>query len=146
MLVWGFGGNAMKRYMYGEVELIELPWWLWLIEKFADCGCSYIPPIPFPDFRKKTWKDSEGEKSTPKEWYGNLQQFYCSHVCGELAVYLHSHPKRKVYTINLGYEKLKEILYYHDPTYFIEMDERCKEYDAEEKADDVGATNNKTNI
>ena len=117
---WSFGGNGYKKFMYGHAELIESPLWLWLIEWWADRGCGFIPRIPFPNWPKIHWDIKY--VGTPKEWYGDLRQMYCVNVCNKLSNWVYRHPKRKTYEFEVGWTKLKEIMYTHDPKFFDEME------------------------
>lgn len=132
MRSWYFGGNGLKQYMYGHIEVVEYPWWLWLIEWWADRGCSWIPRIPFPNWPKMHFdKDDPSYVATPKEWYGDLSQLYCSLVCSKLINWVERHPKRKKYYFDVGWAKLKEVMYEHDKKFFDEMEAMDTQNDKE---------------
>lgn len=130
---WFFGGNALKRYMHGHIELIEQPWWLSVIEWWSDHACSFIPRIPFPNFPKRKWKGGGEEECTPKEWWGDLGQWYCGTVSMPLLQWVFHHPKRKTYIFDVGWDKLKEIMYEYDKEYFDEHEKMCIEMEKEDE-------------
>lgn len=121
---WSFGGNGLPQFLYGHVTLIEQPWWLSVIEWWSDHGCSFIPPIPLPNWPKIHWdKDDPEYVGTPREWYGDLEQMYCSHVATKLTMWVWRHPKRKTYEFEVGWGKLKEIMYEYDKEFFDRMED-----------------------
>lgn len=122
---WTFGTNHLPQFRYGSVHLIKMPFWLWLIDQFADRGCSFIPPVPFPNWPKLHFdKDDPEYMGTPKEWFGDLRQLYCCHVHCPLSQWVWSHPKRKEYSFEVGYDKLKEGLGEDYAEYFEELEKQ----------------------
>lgn len=116
MRTWSYGGNGYKKFLSGHVEIIEQPLWLSIVEWWADHGCSFIPPIPLPKWPLIRW--DEKNKCSMRDWYGDLQGVYCVHVCNKLFPWVWNHPKRKSYTFEVGWEKLKEVMYTHDKKWF----------------------------
>jgi len=146
----------MKTYYYainslyklGSIHLLEQPWWLFIIEYLNDYSCSFVPPIPFPDIfpakrdsikgcpncdgdiKKEPCKDHD-DLYTLQEWYGNLRQWYCGKVCRPIFQWIWKHPKRKEYpSIEVGYDKIKELFYESAKKYFDENEMIEEEYES----------------
>ena len=135
MRTWYISGNALKRYKYGSVDVEEMPWWLFVVDWWADYGCSFIPPIPFPKFFKITIHEDDGTtyESTPREYWGDLEQWYCGTVASPLTQWVFRHPKRKSYTVEIGYDKLREIFYESDKKWFDDFEKSTAEIEKEEE-------------
>jgi hypothetical protein len=122
MKTWSYGTNPLPQFRSGSVYLIEAPWWLLFIEWLIDHSHMFIPPIPFPNFPRRVWFFSDGEETTPEEWYGDLQMLWCSTVCGPVFNWIFMHPRRVEYVFDLGYDKIREVLGAQDEKYFERQD------------------------
>jgi len=135
MLSWEYGANPLPQWNIGSITLIEQPWWLHFLEWFADHSCSFIPPIPFPDMFKRQWDKDDEEKTeyTMREWFGDLRSAWCHSVAISLLNWILRHPKRKTYEFNVGYDKLREVMFEHGKEDFERWDKNKEEYIQEEK-------------
>lgn len=110
MKTWSFGINSRPEFRAGLINLVEMPWYLHLVEWFADNSCGWVPPIPFPDVWRKQRGPEDPEFSTLKSWYGDLEQVWCCNVSMPLFTWVWEHPKRKEYSFDPGYDRVKEML------------------------------------
>lgn len=126
MKTWSYGINVL--YKIGTIDVVEAPWYVLLVEWFADHACSYIPPIPFPNiWKRKRDADDDFHMYTLKEWYGDLRQMWCCYVDGSLFQWSYQHPKRKTYSFNVGYDIVKSTFYETNKRTFDEHEELLKE-------------------
>jgi len=136
MKTWYYTTNSLSKWQLGSIVVVEQPWYLFVLDWIGDNSCSFIPSIPFPNIlprkrisikgcsceHKEKHCDDHETLYTLKEWYGDFRQFWCGQIATPIMYYVFKHPKRKEYTIEVGYKRIKEIFYEHDKNYFDEQE------------------------
>jgi len=111
----------MKRLYYGindyhkEASMIieQGPRWAFLLDDIICLFCLIVPPIPFPRISMKL-KDKEdiaffgNEKTTLKDWYGDLSQWFC--IKCHMPVTSFCYKKINVGIVKLDYDELMNTL------------------------------------
>ncbi len=143
---WSIGINSYHKTAH--VVLEELPLYVSLIEKANDRFCGFINSylaISFPNiFPKKRDPiedcvcknleikcDNHDKLYTLKEWYGDLGQFWCGHVCQNIFGWCWS--KTKCTSLDITYDKCKELFYEDNKEYFDEQEKQAEEMRKEDE-------------
>lgn len=123
MRSYSYGGNPFAEFRYGHIHLTEQPWYLCLVEWFADNAHKYVPRWGLPKWIYFRPRDRETEQRVSlREWYGTIQDVWCVHVCMPLFRYVWEHPKRHEYTVEVGWDTLKKTLYDADKSWFDDIE------------------------
>lgn len=116
---WTYGANALPQFRRGHLYLIDEPAWLalagWFIDQ-AGRGCCLFHWIKLPAWLHIT--DKDGRRWSWAEWWGDLGQVWHAKIFCPLFYWHDGHPRRKQITVEIGYDRLKEVLGAYDPEYF----------------------------
>lgn len=127
---WTYGINSLPQFKSGHIVLIEQPWWLafieWYIDNVIGRFCCLFHWINLPKWLYITDKD-DGKKYSWYEWWGDVGALWHLYVFCPCFYWYCDHPKRIEYKVEIGSDKLKEILYSNDPKYFDDEEKNCKE-------------------
>jgi hypothetical protein len=136
MKVWGYGINSYHKTAQIHVE--EAAWWVFALENSIEFICDIMPSIPFPNvkLRLRDPEDieiNESEWTTWKDWYGDLNQYI--HLFVHCPVLEYCNKKMKSQSVDITYEKAREMFYDSDRKFFDQ---------AETRGDEMRADDNKT--
>lgn len=136
MKSWNFGGNSRPEYRYGTIYLLDQPWWLsafdQIVLRFVNwfCWCP-IGRIPLPNWPKRQFMLPYNE-----EWYG-LRDYWGT--IGDVlfvtiynALFQWFYVRQRPYeiAIEIGWDRMREVLEQHSPDYFAE-DDRQRQWEAD---------------
>jgi hypothetical protein len=123
MRKWDYGINSVHRTAHILVE--ESSWWVFAIDSAIEWLCGIIPHIRFPKVKMRL-KDAEeiesndGSKwTTLQDWYGDTSQFFHLHV--HLPVFYFCQSRIKVKSIEIDYDRAREMFYESDEKYWDEV-------------------------
>lgn len=108
--VWEFGVNPHPNWRKGTLYLYEQPLWLGLVGLFVDVigyGCCLFHWLKFPDWITVA---RDGEKLTMKEWYGDAGQLWHLFIYCPIFEWYDRRKQDYVMVVEIGYDRLKEIL------------------------------------
>ncbi len=108
---WSYGINSL--YKTGHVFLEEAPWYVFAIARAVEWTCDHMPAIPLPD---RAIKDDDGEETTLKDYYGELNHLW--HAKVHDPVFQWAEKQKRMTTIEMSYEKVKELFYKSDSKFF----------------------------
>lgn len=54
-------------------DIMEAPWYVFLIDAAGCHVCDWVPPIPFPSIKMR---DEDGELTTWREYWGDFRQWW----------------------------------------------------------------------
>lgn len=121
MKTWEYGIN--DYHGKGDVECIEQPWWLALIDWLGDHAApEWTYKVKFPEIFKRRWDPEDEKLYTLGEYWGTLGDWLCCYAVNGILGWVYKHPRRKVVCIELGYERTKELFYQDDPSFFEESE------------------------
>jgi hypothetical protein len=108
---WNIGINSHAEWRLGHVEVVEWPWWLALADWFAGwIDWRWLHRIPLPDWPQAQWNlCDEGETYSPKEYWGDVGGLVFAYVCNPLYQWVYRHPRRKGITVEIGYDRTREL-------------------------------------
>ena len=104
----------MKKIEYGfnsyhktaSINVDFAPFWVFALNEIVDGVCGYlVRPIAFPKI--KINRDSE--KTTMREYYGDLQQLFHCHVHSPVFQFCYKRMDSK--TIDIDYEAARKAFY-----------------------------------
>jgi len=102
--------------------------WIFTLEKIIDFICGYlIPSIPLPKIKIIR----EGEKTTLKEYYGDLQQVFHLYMHDPVFEYCCSRMDSKY--IELNYETARKVFYDKDKKFWDDEESMAEEMRLEDK-------------
>ena len=128
---WGYGINSL--YKTGSVYLEDIPIWVWVLETFVNWTVCIIPRISFPPIpirllMKSSIEWNDGKKwTTLKEWYGSFYGLYWAIIFTPVSEFCWR--RTQCDTIEVGYDKLKELFYEENKDFWDEHEELTKEVD-----------------
>lgn len=118
MRVWCYGVNSYHKTAHIHAD--DAPWYIFLLDRVVEWICGMIPAIPLPKIKMKLNKeDAEmvGHNITTwKEWYGDIQQWFCLNI--HMPVMYFCNEKKKTFIISVNYNKLKKVFYEADKEYW----------------------------
>lgn len=109
---WSIAIN--NYYFTGSIVLETASWYIFAIENIIQIICSYIPRIPLPKSIKIKRDD---EIYTLREWYGDVQQMFYSHVFMKVSEWCYKRIDFQY--ISFPFNMLKEQF----PEYFLDMED-----------------------
>lgn len=118
----GYGLNSY--YETASIYFEYAPFWVFALDRFFDYLCWIIPPISIP-LLVRISEDDADELDDGKlwvrmdKWYGDLRQYFCAKVHMPISDFLWSKTERR--TIEVDYNKLKDIVYSHDKKFWDEV-------------------------
>jgi hypothetical protein len=133
---WTYGINSYRRT--ASIHVDDAPWWVFALDNLIEFICDIIPSIPFPKvkLRLRDPEDIEingSEWTTWKEWYGDLNQYF--HLFAHCPVFEYCRDKMKSQSVDITYEKAREMFYDSDRKFFDQQ---------EAIGDEIRAENNTT--
>ena len=118
MTSWSYGVNPYPQWRNGVLYLREEPWWLalcgWVIG-YLGYGCHFLHWIKMPNWLKVV---REGHEYTWREYYGDLGQIYHVRIFDPLFQWHYGHLKSKIFRVEIGYDRVKEIFGERDAKFF----------------------------
>lgn len=97
---YGVGGYPEREY---HVHLIELPWWLWMLDELPHwIYRKWMWRVPLPRF--VVWTDDDGEKYQIE----SLGEWMFLHVVDPLYTYVYRHKKRREWGFKVDGDELKK--------------------------------------
>ena len=122
----GYGINSYHKNVHLNVDFA--PFWIFALENLIEFICGYlIPPIPLPKIKIIR----EGEKTTVREYYGDLQQTFHVYVHAPIFKYCYSRMDSKF--IELDYEMAKKAFYDKDKKFWDDEGRLVEEMRLEDK-------------
>jgi len=122
MRKWGYGINSIHRTAHIYVD--QSSWWVFAIDRAIEWLCGIIPSIRFPKLKMRL-KDAEDIEfndgsvwATWQDWYGDLNQLFHLHV--HLPVFYFCQSRIKVKSIEIDYDRAREMLYEGDKKFWDE--------------------------
>lgn len=122
MRSWSYAINSLKKT--SSISLEEAPFYIFSLDSLVGRICDYMPSISFPRILKKLkdkedikWNDGK-EWTTWKDWYGDLSQFFCTHVHNPISNFCHERMRTK--SVPMDYDKLRAIFYSEDKDFWDE--------------------------
>lgn len=120
---WSFGGNHLPQFRSGTIWLYDEPLWLaiagWLIDSVIGNGCPCFHWIKLP---KHFFITRDGARYSLRDYYGDFGNLYHIWIYDPLFQWHYSHKRRIVISIEVGYDRLKEIFEPIEPAYFSNQD------------------------
>lgn len=117
MKSWSYGINTYHKT--ASIWLEEGHWYIFFLDRAIEFLCSIIPPIPFPNIGRII---DEGEKYTLKEWWGDLDQWFCCSVHGPITNFCYKRINN--FHIDIKYSKCRELFYGKDKRYWDEQESK----------------------
>ena len=133
MKKWDYGINSYHKT--AQIHVDEAAWWVFALDNLIEFICDIMPSIPFPKvkLRLRDPEDieiNESEWTTWKDWYGDLNQHF--HLFVHCPVFEYCNKKMKSQSVDITYEKAREMFYDSDRKFF----ERAEVIGDEMRADD----------
>jgi hypothetical protein len=125
---WSFGTNCFHHS--GGVLLEEAPWYIFAIREGSLWVCEHIPSIPLP---RIPMKDSDGEDTTLRDCFGELNQLW--HFYVDMPLYGWADSKVKTTWVETGYDAARELFLKGNEEYFREDEEIAEELKNEEETE-----------
>jgi len=103
---------------------------IFVLDRISEFICgNLILPAPLPNF--KIIRD--GEKTTIKEYYGDLRSLY--HLWIHYPIFQYCAKKMDAEMIDIDYDKARKVFYDNDKKFWDESEERAKEMREDEDID-----------
>jgi hypothetical protein len=137
MLSVYLGVKTMRKIEYGFNSYLKTacisidfaPFWVFALDRLIENVCGYlVPPIPFPHI--KITRD--GEKTTMREYYGDLRQLFHCHI--HSPIFRFCCKKMDTRNINVDYELIRKAFYDKDKDFWDEGEQRAEEMRHENKS------------
>lgn len=121
---WHYATNSY--YKTASIMLEEAPAWVFILEDTVMWICDKLPDIKIP-FLTKIKITRDNEKYDVAEYYGDTvnQMFHCL-VCMPVVSFCWSRIETK--SIEMGWDKCKELFYKEDKDRWDEMEKEYEEY------------------
>lgn len=113
---WSYPVNNL--WGTGFYNLEEAPWWVFFIQWLNFRIAVLVPAIKFPRWKMK--EPETGESTTMREWYGDLNQ--CFWLAFTDPVFHWTERKKKITTVEVGYDLIRKNHYEDNREWFDEMD------------------------
>jgi hypothetical protein len=124
---WAIAANSHKSWRSGCVLCVEQPLSLAFFEWFMDnvlaAVCCGLHWIKFPNWPRRKWESDDDCEYTPKEYWGDLGIWYHCHIFVPIFDWYYRRQSRKEWTVEVGYDRLKEIFGEKETEFFKEQDE-----------------------
>lgn len=118
---WSYGVNHLPEYNHGTLYLREEPWWLALLGGVIELlgyGCHLVHWVRMPTFLYVT--DDDGNRCSWRDYYGTLGSLWHIYVWEPLFQWHDAHPKSRVFEVEVGYAKVREVFRERDAKFFAE--------------------------
>jgi hypothetical protein len=126
MRIIDYGINSYYKKCSLNVDFASS--WIFALEKLIEFICGYlILPIPLPKIKIIR----EDERTTVKEYYGDLQQFFHLYVHNPIYEYCCRQTYSK--SIELDYEATREVFYDKDKKFWDDEEKLAEEMKIEDK-------------
>jgi hypothetical protein len=120
MRIIDYGINSYLKKCSLHIDFV--PFWLVILENFFTFICAYlVPSIPLPKIKIIR----EDEKTTVKEYYGDLQQVFHLYVHNPIYEYCCRRTDSK--SIELDYETARKVFYDKDKKFWDDEEKLAEE-------------------